>query len=222
MAEAIDGATPWSTLCLGAGDHLLVDEMEFPRHDVVPGKVQVHGVGPETRLMGAEDMPSAIGSPDHLEFADLTLMEISVFAGSMRVVDVRAESGNVLYSNRGTALDSDLGEVWLWGRWTLGEGVSVKRVELDDAVVDGLYVEAAEDVAVTVRSPSVLREARLVGNPSGAVGIQAGAALEMVDVAFDGNACDLGFLSPEGVLECTQDTLGEVESLACDDQGACQ
>ena len=104
----------------------------------------------------------------------------------------------------------------------MGEGVSVKRVELDDAVVDGLYVEAAEDVAVTVRSPSVLREARLVGNPSGAVGIQAGAALEMVDVAFDENTCDLGVLSTEGVLECTQDTLGEVESLACDDQGACQ
>lgn len=222
LAEAVEQATPWSSLCLGAGEYRVTNEMEFARHDVVPGKIELHGVGPETRLISTEATPTAIGSPDHLELADLTLAGVSAFGGSMRVLDLRVESTNVLYSNRGTARNVDLDDVRLWGRWTLEEGVSVSRMELDDAVVQGLYVEAADDVAVTVRSPSVLIESRLVGNPVGAVGIQPGASLEIVDVSFEDNGCDLGTLDDDAGLECTQETLGHVEALLCDDQGTCR
>ena len=77
-------------------------------------------------------------------------------------------------------------------------------------------------MAVTVRSPSVLIESRLVGNPVGAVGIQPGASLEIVDVSFEDNGCDLGTLDDDAGLECTQETLGHVEALLCDDQGTCR
>ena len=217
---ALAEAGPWSIICLGAGDHAVLEDHSAPLHELLPGRRVIRGVGPESRLLGDPDHVPTLQSDDYQRLEDVYVSDIIV-RGSAAVY--RVEAGRFMgRSTRGAATELTAEELMITGRWVFQDSVITEVLWAREfAEITGLVVEGSTaPVAVNVDGPTTFRGMRLARNSEVAIGIEEGGALMLVDTTFEDNGCDLAVRDGDDWV-CVRDDLGHVDELTCDWEGTC-
>ena len=220
LNTALALSNPWSNICLGEGEHVVLEDHATVRHELLPGRMVIRGVGPQTRMTGDPELVPTLENDDFLLVEDLYLSDVALQGG---IVLDRVEAGRFIgFSTSGWASDFTAREVIVTGRWVFQDAVIADVLRtVEFAEIQGLTMEGSgAPSAVEVSGQTTLREMRFERNSGAAIGIEEGGALMLVDATFEENSCDVAVRDGQAWV-CVRDDLGYVDELRCDWEGTC-